>query len=148
MTEKEKNDLFYVCSLVEYIARKTKNKRGAIVGAIGIDGIRKQLFDAEINHCLSFEQVGDEVIEQYGIRNGTFDTIKSSKYSIPDYQDIGKLYCIMIEDCAEEGKEAEELLRIFSSFISDEISDFQTDLYYQNPDYLECSYRAGKLLDW
>lgn len=113
-----------------------------------VEGIKKQLFDAEINHCLSFEQVGDEVIEQYGIRNGTFDTIKSSKYSIPDYQDIGKLYCIMIEDCAEEGKEAEELLRIFSSFISDEISDFQTDLYYQNPDYLECSYRAGKLLDW
>ena len=55
---------------------------------------------------------------------------------------------MMIEDCAEEGKEVDELLKIFSSFISDKISDFQTDIYYQNPGYLECSYEAGYLLDW
>ena len=59
----------------------------------------------------------------------------------------GKLYSIMIEDCAEPGKEIDELLKIFSSFISDKISDFQTDVYYQNPSYLECSYEAGYLLD-
>ena len=53
----------------------------------------------------------------------------------------------MIEDCAKEGEEVEELIKIFSSFISDEISDFHTDVYYQNPDYLEWSYREGKLLD-
>ncbi len=28
MTEKERKDYFYVCSLIEYIARETKNKRG------------------------------------------------------------------------------------------------------------------------
>ena len=28
MTERERNDYFYVCSLIEYIARETKNKRG------------------------------------------------------------------------------------------------------------------------
>ena len=53
----------------------------------------------------------------------------------------------MIEDCAEKGKEVDELMKIFSSFISDKISDFQTDVYYQNPSYLECSYREGYLLD-
>ena len=61
--------------------------------------------------------------------------------------DIGKLYSILIEDCAEPGKEADELINIFSSFISDKISDFQTDVYYQNPSYLEWSYREGHLLD-
>lgn len=147
MTEKERNDFFYVCSLIEYIARQTKNKRGVIVKALGEEGIKKQLYDAEVNHCLSFEQVGDEVIEQYKIFNGDFDTITDCKYTVPGFMDIGKLYSIMIEDCAEPGKEVEELIHIFSSFISDEISEFQTDLYYQNPSYLECSYRAGYLLD-
>lgn len=147
MTEKMKNDLFYVCSLIEYVARKTKNKRGTIVKAFGKDGVLKQIKDAEVNHCLSFEQVSDEMIEQYKIIDGEFDTITGSKYRIPGFQDIGKLYSIMIEDCAEEGKEADELINIFSSFISDAISDFRTDLYYQNPSYLECSYRAGVLLD-
>ena len=147
MTEKEKNDYFYVCSLIEYIARETKNKRGVITGILGKKGIEKLLYDAEADHCLSFEQVSDEVIEQYRISNGDFDTITECKYTIPSFMDIGKLYSIMIEDCAEPGKEIDELLKIFSSFISDKISDFHTDVYYQNPSYLECSYEAGYLLD-
>ena len=39
MTNKEKNDFFYVCSLIEYIARETKNKRGVIVEALGEEGV-------------------------------------------------------------------------------------------------------------
>ena len=113
----------------------------------GKKGVEKLLYDAEVNHCLSFEQVSDEVIEQYRISRGEFDTISECKYAIPSFMDIGKLYSIMIEDCAEPGKEIDELLKIFSSFISDKISDFQTDVYYQNPSYLECSYEAGYLLD-
>ena len=114
MTEIERNDYFYVCSLIEYIARETKNHRGYIVECIGQEGTENLLYDAEVNHCLSFEQVCDEVVEEYKIK---------------------------------EGKEAHELIKIFTSFISDEISDFNTDLYYQNPNYLEWSYREGKLLD-
>ncbi len=147
MTEKEKNDFFYVCSLIEYVARQTQNRRGVIVKILGKEGIEKQLYDAEVNHCLSFEQVSDELIEHYKIQEGDFDTITGCKYTVPSYLDIGKLYSIMIEDCAEPGKEVEELLKIFASFISDKISNFQTDVYYQNPNYLECSYKAGYLLD-
>ena len=33
--KKEYNDLFFVCSLIEYIARKTKNHRNVVVNAIG-----------------------------------------------------------------------------------------------------------------
>lgn len=147
MTEKERNDYFYVCSLIEHIARQTKNRRGVITEILGKQGIEKQLYDAEVNHCLSFEQVSDELIAQYKIPKGEFDTITECKYTVPNFLDIGKLYCIMIEDCAKPGKEVDELLKIFSSFISDKISDFQTDIYYQNPNYLECSYEAGYLLD-
>lgn len=147
MTAKEQNDYFYVCALIEYIARETHNHRGDIVKAIGRKGIEKLLYDAEVNHCLSYEQVSDEVISYYKITNGEFDTISDCKYPVPSYLDIGKLYSIMIEDCAAPGEEVQELINIFSSFISDEISRFQTDLYYQNPDYIECSYREGKLLD-
>lgn len=146
MKKKTRNDLFYVCSLIEYLGRKTYNRRGVIVDFLGTEGIAKQLKDAEVNHCLSFEQVSDELIASYGISNGQFDTISGCEYSIPSYTDIGKLYTIMISDCADEGKEIQELENIFKSFISDEISDFRTGLYYQNLDYLEWSYREGKLL--
>ena len=121
MTDKERNDYFYVCALIEYIARETRNHRSAIVNALGENGVKKLLHDAEVDHCLSFEQVSDEVIEQYKIKNGNFDTITDCKYSVPSYLDIGKLYSILIEDCAMPGNEIQELMNI--------------------------SYREGKLLD-
>ena len=107
MTEKEKNDFFYVCALIEFTARKTRNKRGVIVRAMGEEGVKKELYDAEVNHCLSFEQVSDEIIDRYKIPTGNFDTISDSQYSIPSFLDIGRLYSIMIEDCAKPGEEVQ-----------------------------------------
>ena len=88
MTEKERNDFFYVCSLIEYTARQTRNKRGTITEALGREGIEKQLYDAQVNHCLSFEQVSDEVIEQYKIPEGDFDTITGCRYTVPELRTL------------------------------------------------------------
>ena len=147
MTDKERNDLFYVCSLIEFTARQTRNHRGDIIRALGRDGVDRQFKDAEVNHCLSFEQVSDELIERYGISDGLFDTVTNAKYRVPSVTDIGKLYSIMVEDCMGQQQIQETLMDVFSSFISDEISKFDTDVYYQNPDYLEESYKAGVLLE-
>ncbi len=146
MNETEKNDLFYVCSLIEYIGRKTNNRRRVIVDFLKMDGIEKQLKDAQVNHCLTFEQVSDELIVQYRIPNGDFDTISSCPYTIPSVTSIGKVYRQLILDCAKPGKEKEELMKVFQSSLSDEISDFWTGVYYENPSYLKCSYEAGYLL--
>lgn len=77
------------------------------------EGIEKQLRDAEVNHGLSFGQVSDNVICQYKILKGHFDTMTECKYIIPSFMDIGKLYSIMMEDCAQPGKEVDELIKIF-----------------------------------
>ena len=147
MTEREKDDLFYVCSLIEFVGRKTKNRRRIVVNALGIKGIQKQLYDAQVNHCLSFEQVSDEIIGYYKIPSGSFDTILECEYSIPSVTSIGKLYSRLILDCAKPEEEVMEVINVFNSFISDEISNFRTGIYYQNMSYLECSYQEGHLLD-
>lgn len=146
MITKEYNDLFYVCALIEYIARQTKNHRSYVVKRIGVEGLRRQLKDAEVNHCLSFEQVSDELIERYGIDEGDFETVERCKYKVPDYVDIGKLYATIIEDVINDEPRENAIYKVFDSFLSDMISDFNSDLYYQNPSYLEQSYLAGKLL--
>ena len=43
MNDKLKDDLFYVCSLIEFTARKTKNRRSVIVNALGIDGVKPDI---------------------------------------------------------------------------------------------------------
>ena len=41
MERQEDNDLFYTCSLIEYIARITENKKSVIVSKLGRENIEK-----------------------------------------------------------------------------------------------------------
>ena len=101
---------------------------------------------AGVNHCLSYEQVSDEWIEQYGITVGDFDTVKACKYVIPSVNAIGRVYQQLVIATTKVDEEAQAIIDVFSSFISDEISDFNSNVYYSSPDYLRCSYEEGTLL--
>ena len=41
---------------------------------------------------------------------------------------------------------AQAILDVLSSFISDEISDFNSNVYYTNPDYIRYCYLEGEML--
>lgn len=146
MTEKQKDDIYYVCSLIEFIARKTKNHRQDVIRHFSKADVERQLRLAEVNHCLSFEQVSDELIEDYGISDGDFDTVKECRYDVPSFLSIGMLYQELVLSTMKNEDAAQGIIDIFSSFISDEISDFNSNVYYTNPDYLRCSYLEGKML--
>lgn len=146
MTEKQRDDIYYVCSLIEFIARKTKNHRQDVIRHFSKADVERQLRLAEVNHCLSFEQVADELIEDYGISDGDFDTVKECRYDVPSFLSIGMLYQELVLSTMKNKDAAQGIIDIFSSFISDEISDFNSNVYYTNPDYLRCSYLEGKML--
>lgn len=146
MTEKQRNDIFYVCSLIEYIARKTKNHRQDVIRLFSKTDIERQIDFADVNHCLSFEQVSDELIEQFEIPNGDFDTVSECRYEVPSATSIGMLYQGLVLSTMKNDDAAQAILDVFSSFITDEISNFNSNVYYTNPDYLRCSYLEGKML--
>ena len=146
MTEKQKNDVLYVCSLIETIARKTKNHRQDVIRHFTTADIERQLRLAEVNRCLSFEQVSDELIEDLNIPDGDFDTAAECRYTVPSATSIGMLYQGLVLSTMKNENAAQAILDVFSSFITDEISDFNSNVYYTNPDYLRCSYLEGKML--
>lgn len=145
MNNYERNDLLYVCSLIEYIGRVTNNHRGYVVKCIGYEGLKHLYEVASVNHSLSFEQVSNEVIVDYNIKIGSFDTSKCSA-KIPSYISIGGVYKRLVIEL-KNGDIVSTIYNVFSSFLSDEISNFESDLYYQNNSYLSACYRAGKILD-
>lgn len=57
-----KNDLFYICSLIESVSRESGNSKAEIVDILGEKKIKRLYKFAEVNHCLPIEQVTDEVI--------------------------------------------------------------------------------------
>ena len=137
-----KNDVFYTCSLIEYIGRVTKNHRKDVVSALGTNGVKAILDSADVFHCQSFEQSVDEIRELFPVPEGTYDTVSNCHYKVPSYTDIGKVYQRIIFDCTSTPG-VQDVIDVFSSFIS----DFNTATYYCNPSYLYHSYKAGKLLD-
>ena len=90
------NDLFYTCSLIDYIARKTKNKRAAVVDALGKECIAKIYDLADIYHSDNIERVSDDFIEEAKISVGNFDNVGECQYAVPSHWDIGKVYLSLI----------------------------------------------------
>ena len=119
MTEKQKNDVLYVCSLIETIARKTKNHRQDVIRHFTKADIERQLRLAEVNHCLSFEQVSDELIEDLNIPDGDFDTAAECRYTVPSATSIGMLYQGLVLSTMKDEDAAQAILDVFSSFITD-----------------------------
>ena len=146
MNAKRKDDIYYVCIIIEFVARTTNNRRGDVVKKLSKKNIEHQLRVASVNHCLSYEQVADEWIEQFGIDDGNFDTVKQCRYTIPSVNAIGRVYQQLVIDTMKPDEEVQAIIDVFSSFISDEISNFNSNVYYSSPEYLKCSYEEGYLL--
>lgn len=131
----KENDLFFTCSLIDYMARKTKNKRSTIVNALGKANLSKIYELADIYHSDNIDRVSDDFIETAGIREGVFDNISTAKYAVPSHWDLGKVYKRLILGIAREKNMdvIEALLSAYNSFVSDKIEDFNSSFYYDAP---------------
>ena len=120
---KKDNDLFYTCSLIDYVARKTKNTRIDVVNALGKKNLERIYEYADVFHCENIDSVSDEFIEKCNIQEGQFDNVGECKYAIPTYWDIGKVYKRLIKQVSEnEGIEViDALIKVYRSFISTKI---------------------------
>lgn len=149
LTEEQCNDVHYVCALIEYTARETGNFPVTVAKALGEDGCERQLFLAPVNHCLSFAQVADELVTTYHIPKGERD-MHAYRYALPYFLDIGYLYAALVEDvCPPDASNlAKTIYNVFTSFLSTEISNFDSALYYSGRGYLHCCYEAGKIIPW
>ena len=146
MAEKNNNNLFFTCSLIEYIGRISKQRRKNVVDYLGRENIGRIYEYADVFHCEPIEKVATEFTEQCKIPRGEFDNVGMCKYTIPDYWDIGEVYERLIEDIYSDTEIEKGIWEIYHSWIDSHISDYNTDFYYQSRDYIAECYKAGEIL--
>jgi hypothetical protein len=141
---KNNNALFYTCSLLEYIGRRQKLKRSAVVAWIGERTISRIYCYADVFCCELIEKTADDFIVHCGIPTGTFDNVAACRYTVPDYWTIGEVYERLIEDVAGEDENAVIpcLVQVYLSWIDAVISNYNTDFYYQSREYIYAVYNA------
>lgn len=142
---KNNSALFYTCSLIEYIGRERKLKRADVVRNLGENTIRRIYRFADVFHCEPIEKTADDFISHLNIPEGSFDNVAACRYTVPDHWSIGEVYERLIEDVSDDKEETliHCLIEVYTSWIDDVISNYNTDFYYQSRDYIKECYREG-----
>lgn len=116
------DDIQYVCSLITYIARETRNYVSNIIGYFDTQELQWQLDFAHVNHCLTFEQAAERVIERLNIKEGTYFNGADQ----PSCTDLGLIYSTLIVSFAIHNKvtAVQAIKPVLSSKLSDALSEY------------------------
>lgn len=146
---KNNSDLFYTCSLIEFIGRRQKLKRSALVKIMGKKTIARIYEYADVFHCEPIEKTADDFIEMCRIPQGDFDNVSLCRYEVPDYWTMGEVYERLIEDVCRDDEEhiIDYLMEVYTSWIDDALSDYNSYFYYQSREYIYASYKEGDFCD-
>lgn len=144
--KKNDNALFYTCSLIEYISRKTKNYPKEVINYLDDDLERIYNYE-DVFHCEPIEKIADIFIQRSGIPYGDNDYVSKCKYLIPGYWDIGKVFERLIEDCCDGEDVFKTIREVYNSWLASKIYNFNSDLYFQPRDYIYECYKAGRILE-
>lgn len=113
MESQKNNDLFFTCSLIEYIARKTKNTKKEVVEKLGKRTINEIYDLAEVYHSENIEKVAEEFIEKAQIQDGNYDVTANCEYRVPSFWKLGRIYQRLIVKVAKnEEKYIDTLIEV------------------------------------
>ena len=130
------DDLYFVCYMIERVARKLKQRNAYVVNKIGSENLYHLLSCAQTLHCLNPLQVEADWIADYELKNGSFDitAVDSNLCAvIPSATQIGKVYARLINSLTKEYITG--LQEVYNSPLCKKIDDYNCSAYYE-PSYV------------
>lgn len=141
------NDLFFVCSMIERVARHIKQRNKYVVNKIGYNNLLRQLSIAETLHSENPLQVVDDWTDEYQLENGSFDITDVDKElctNIPTPLDMGKVYMRLILQTRLDAEDyAQGIIRVYNDDICETIDNYNSSAYYEPSYFIARSYFAG-----
>ena len=140
------NDIYFVCYMIERVARTIKQPNRYVVERIEGKGLARQLSIAGTNHCLNPEQVVKDWIEEYHLEKGTKDVTRvDSRFTdtVPSATQMGKVYARLINTISQGQDLVESIQKVYASPICDVIDNYNSSAYYE-PSYVQVrAYQNG-----
>lgn len=101
------NDVLFVCSMIERVARKIHRRNRDVVNALGAEGLAHELSCAPTSHCENPEKVAADWISSYRLSPGDFDVLAVDPFlvtAIPTPVQMGGVYQRLVRDTAAAGR--------------------------------------------
>ncbi|MCI6433014.1 MAG: hypothetical protein SPF19_03170 [Oliverpabstia sp.] len=145
--EIKKNDVYFICYMIERVARKLHQRNKYVVNKIGKENLEHLISVANVLHAENPLAVEDDWIEEYCLREGNVDVTAVDPElvtTIPSSIQMGKVYQRLIYDTMQPGEsEVEGIIRIYNDEICDVIDNYNCSAYYEPSYVIARAYQNG-----
>lgn len=142
-----KNDLYFMCYMVERVARKLKQHNAYVVNTIGETELRHLISVANVLHSVNPMQVEADWITEYNLQQGTFDITAVDKNlceQIPAATAMGKVYMRLILATLQPDEDyVQAMLRVYNNPICEVIDNYNASAYYEPSYVIARAYNDG-----
>lgn len=142
-----RNDLYFICYMIERVARKLHQINKYVVNAIDKKEWTRLISLANVLHCENPLKIEDQWIDEYSLESGSFDITEVDKElaeRIPSETQMGKVYMRLILDTLLPGENyVEGLIRVYNDPISEVIDNYNSSAFYEPSYVIARAYNEG-----
>lgn len=142
------NDLYFLCYMIERVARKLKQRNSYVVNKISKDEWKHLISIANVLHCENPLKIEKEWIEAYELEDGKFDICDVNTdlvERIPTATQMGKVYTRLIVDTLKkEENYVDGLIRVYNNEICDTVDNYNCSAYYEPSYVITRAYNEGR----
>ena len=133
--------------MIERVSRKIHQKNNYVVNKIGYEQLYHLISLANVLHCENPQKVIDDWIEEYKLKQGSFDIEDVDKELctiIPTPLDMGKVYARLIIDTSLLNEDyVSGIIRIYNDEICETIDNYTNGAFFEPSYVLARAYKEG-----
>ena len=141
------NDLYFMCYMIERVARNLHQKNRYVVNAIGKNELYHLISCANVLHCENPLKVEVDWINDYQLQNGDYDITDVDKELatiIPTPLEMGEVYQRLITDTMTSKEDyVDGIIRVYNNDICDVIDNYNGSAFYEPSYVIARAYQAG-----
>lgn len=141
------NDLYFICYMIERVARRIGQKNRYVVNTIGKDSLKHLISLANVLHCENPLQVEADWIKEYNLEKGDFDVTKIDQElteKVPTPLEMGKVYQRLISDTLMPKEDyVDGIIRVYNDDICNVIDNYNCSAFYEPSYVIARAYQNG-----
>lgn len=145
--EIEINDLYFVCYMIERVARHLHQRNRYVVNKIGKDGLYHLISLANTLHAENPLKVEEDWIRDYELQDSDYDITAVDKELaevVPSPLEMGEVYQRLINDTlGSKENYVDGILRVYNNEICETIDNYNCSAFYEPSYVIARAYQAG-----
>lgn len=141
------DDLYFLCYMIERVARKLHQRNKYVVNVIPKDEWVRLISLASVLHCENPLKIEQEWIDEYALEMGNFDITDVDDElvdHIPSETQMGKVYTRLILSTLQPGEDyIDGMIRVYNDDICEVIDNYNSSAYYEPSYVITRAYNDG-----